>query len=41
MMLVIIKCKCGELVMCELGEYQDGDLIQHSSCKLKEVKENE
>jgi len=34
-MMVFKICKCGETVGCRLGDYEDGDLIDHSGCKLK------
>ena len=34
--MVFRKCKCGLSVGCMLGDgTKDGDLIDHSECKLK------
>ena len=36
------KCKCGKKVMIMFEDnIQDGDLINHSGCESKEIKEDE
>lgn len=32
---VMIKCKCGESILCMFGTNKNGDLIDHDGCKLK------
>lgn len=34
MLCSMIKCKCGKSVLCMFGTNKDGDLIEHSGCKL-------
>jgi hypothetical protein len=35
--IVFKRCKCGQIVGCELGdEIKDGDLINHEGCELRE-----
>ncbi len=42
MICVFRKCKCGNDVMCRIEqEIQDGDLIDHNGCKLKDVQAHE
>ena len=42
LLLVQIKCKCGEFVLCRLTEnIKDGDLIEHSGCKAVKLNNEE
>lgn len=37
MILVSIRCACGDIVLCDVSKENccDGDLIEHPSCKKK------